>query len=327
LKESNRIAEKVVAEVIILGLFLLFFLFGPFYSNFLHKYTKYALLGLYVFYILIFLPISVSKNKRTYFQLFEAGKFLFHWIRSVFGFRKEGIIEEGKHEFLSFLVKIYFIPIMLHYSAWMVKLIKNNGFYQNLSFDYFFSDFNWFFTVVQIIFLIDLSIFTFAYIFESSSLRNKIKSVDKTFLGWFSAIICYHPASLLMLLFFTPTTDKFYFVNDIYTSIIYIFVLLFYILDFTATISLGTKAGNLVNRGIVTSGPYKVIRHPSYLVKIAVMWALTIPVFNTVMIVSSLAWTLIYLLRIVTEEKHLSKDKEYIEYRNKTKYRLIPYVY
>ena len=151
-------------------------------------------------------------------------------------------------------------------------------FYQNFTLEYFLSDFHWFFTIVQIIFLIDLGIFTFAYIFESSTLKNKIKSVDKTFLGWFSAIICYHPASLLMLLFFTPTTDKFYFINDTYTAAIYIFVLSFYILDFAATISLGTKAGNLVNRGIVTSGPYKIIRHPSYLVKIVVMWTLTIPV-------------------------------------------------
>lgn len=34
-----------------------------------------------------------------------------------------------------------------------------------------------------------------------------------------------------------------------------------------ASWALGLKASNLTNRGIVTTGPYKYIRHPAYICK------------------------------------------------------------
>jgi protein-S-isoprenylcysteine O-methyltransferase Ste14 len=45
-----------------------------------------------------------------------------------------------------------------------------------------------------------------------------------------------------------------------------------------ASVSLGWKASNLTNRGIVTTGVYRFIRHPAYTAKNLAWWIGSIPV-------------------------------------------------
>lgn len=313
--------------MVVLLLLLLFFIYGPFYSHFLHRYSKYLLIALFTIYVVFILPYFIFRKKQTYFRIYE----IFLYLGSLAGIRSVKADKEKhpdyRHYALSFLMKMYFIPVMVNYSLWMLKLIKNNPFYTDFSFGHLGHDFHWFFSLAQIIFLLDLSIYTFAYIVESKRLNNKIKSVDKTLLGWISALVCYHPASLLMLIFFVSVDDSFYFINDTWTSVFYGLTLLLYLFDLSATLALGFKAGNLTNRGIVTKGPYRLVRHPSYLVKILVFWLLAIPVFNSIVLLSGIAWTIVYLLRVYTEERHLKQDVDFQSYKHKTKYKLIPGVY
>jgi protein-S-isoprenylcysteine O-methyltransferase Ste14 len=102
-----------------------------------------------------------------------------------------------------------------------------------------------------------------------------------------------------------------------------------------ASVALNLKASNLTHRGIISSGPYRFIRHPAYTCKNLAWWIGSIPslmvglqtsLWDTVIIVSSVGgWTLIYTLRALTEEDHLRKiDNEYDRYCEKVKYRFIP---
>lgn len=45
-----------------------------------------------------------------------------------------------------------------------------------------------------------------------------------------------------------------------------------------ASLSLGFKASNLTNRGIVTKGPYRWVRHPAYAAKLGI-WLIQLVFF------------------------------------------------
>jgi len=95
----------------------------------------------------------------------------------------------------------------------------------------------------------------------------------------------------------------------------------------SATLALGPKSSNLTNRGIVTRGPYSIIRHPAYISKNLVWWITLLPILSWTAILSMGIWSTVYHLRSVTEERHLGKDPDYQEYCKKVKYRYIPGIY
>ena len=92
-------------------------------------------------------------------------------------------------------------------------------------------------------------------------------------------------------------------------------------------LSLGTKCSNLTNRGIVTRGPYRFVRHPAYISKNLAWWITLIPIFGFYAFLSMFVWSFVYYLRAITEERHLIKDLDYQEYCRNVKYRFIPGVY
>ena len=103
----------------------------------------------------------------------------------------------------------------------------------------------------------------------------------------------------------------------------------------SASVALGVKASNLTHRGIVGRGPYAFIRHPAYVCKNLAWWIGSGPLiaasfaeswFKGVTAIASIAgWSMVYILRALTEEDHLRKvDGEYAAYAAKVRYRFIP---
>jgi CheY-like chemotaxis protein len=176
---------------------------------------------------------------------------------------------------------------------------------------------------------IDVGIATIGYTVANRWLKNRTKSVDFTLIGWGVALICYPPFnSFASQLIGYHSYDTYQiFTNHYVLAIILALVLLLYTIYVWSTVTLGLKFSNLTNRGIVTNGPFKYVRHPAYSAKNIAWWVdNTFVLTNIWATLSLMAWNVIYILRGTTEEKHLENDKEYKKYQEKVKYRFIPKV-
>lgn len=177
-------------------------------------------------------------------------------------------------------------------------------------------------------------IFTISYLTEFAFLKNKIKSVDITPLGIISCIICYQPIRALAQEFIVGYPNSHVSVNNLtFRTILNILIVLVSLISLIAIARLGTKAGNLTNRGIVTKFPYNIVRHPNYAMDICIIIITSLPIYampefsileKVLMTLGFIFWIFIYYVRAITEERHLIKDPEYKEYVKKVKYRFIP---
>jgi protein-S-isoprenylcysteine O-methyltransferase Ste14 len=152
--------------------------------------------------------------------------------------------------------------------------------------------------------------------------------VEPTILGWAVALICYPPFNGLLTKYMPwYANDYVIFFNNALTFIIRIIILLLLGIYLSATFALGTRCSNLTNRGIVSRGPYKFIRHPAYIGKNLAWWITIIPVMSVPAFLSMSMWSIVYHLRSITEERHLMKDPDYQLYAKIVKYRYIPGIY
>lgn len=81
------------------------------------------------------------------------------------------------------------------------------------------------------------------------------------------------------------------------------------------------------NRGVKTFWAYKYIRHPiytGYFITYAAFGIQNYTMANSIFIVM---WMTYEILRLFSEEKYLSQDPAYVEYKKKVRWRMIPYVF
>ena len=301
------------SSILIYGLGILIFNLFPYYKNILRDQTQNALLYLYLMYIILapfyylIFTNKYSKNKPYLFL---------QWIINIFKKRKIKPQKEEKVAFLFLLVKIFFLPLMINFFY--------NNYYSLLN----YQSLAWYPLIFTLMFTIDTLVFSFGYAFEFKALKNVVKSVEPTFFGWFVAIICYPPFNSWVGNYIPwGANDYVQFWSPTWTIIMrggVIFLLIIYV---WATVALGPKASNLTNRGIVSRFPYSIIRHPAYISKNLIWWLTLLPVISLPFALGMLFWTVIYFFRAITEERHLSQDPDYIQYKKKVKYKFIPFIY
>lgn len=100
------------------------------------------------------------------------------------------------------------------------------------------------------------------------------------------------------------------------------------LISLVGMLSLNRSFGILpANRGVKTLGMYGVVRHPlyaGYLLSTTGFFLQNFSVFNTI-------WWSFWLLctygRICIEEKFLSEDEAYVAYKQKVRWRVLPFVF
>lgn len=82
------------------------------------------------------------------------------------------------------------------------------------------------------------------------------------------------------------------------------------------------------NQKVVDTGLYGIVRHPMYAVTIILFLSMPLILGSVISFIIFLIYPLIIAKRIKNEEEVLEKDLEgYPEYKNKVKYKLIPFIW
>lgn len=342
--------KNYLSTILFLLTAYLFFSNNSFYQNFLIKdfsfnFTNFNIntltiyKGIIIAYMVFLIPFyTIYKDKS------KARLVINYFVQKIINYKYK-LKNEEKVSILAWCVKLFFAPLMIVWFTWQVFTMLNN---MHLAFNdlpilsysfllYFNKHFFW--LGMSIILFIDLIFFTIWYLIEIPSLKNKIKSVESTFLWWFVVLMCYPP-------FNTHTTSIIWwystefpkFGNEYVHITLNMMILIFMWIYSWASLSLWLKASNLTNRWIVKKWPYKYIRHPAYISKNLSWWIGWLPLliwniytwqFKDFFIVffSLSVWTYIYYLRAITEERHLSKDDDYVKYKKEVKYKFIPRIF
>lgn len=221
--------------------------------------------------------------------------------------------------FLSLCVKAFFAPLL---TSWTISNFQH--------FFYIFGHFSGSFDnlehlIIHSLISIDVIIFGVGYLTELPQLKNEIKSVEPTILGWAVCLACYPPFNEVSFLPFEypSSADWHPQLGTLGYMAAHVAVILLWTIYVWATVALGFKSSNLTNRGIVTSGPYRFIRHPAYISKV-LLWFIEGVVMAKLSFGYLAAAAIIYFLRAWTEERHLSADPAYVEYRKKVRWRFVP---
>lgn len=297
-------------------------------------YVFYTVVVLYVIFLIPFYSVYPEKSK---------ARIVIGYIRKVLRWDNSYSNKE-KTALLAWIVKLFFIPLMITWFTQHVFSVINNihNTYSNIQifseeFLVFFNT-HFFWTAFSVILFFDVLFFTIWYLIEIPALKNTIRSVEPTVLGWIVCIGCYPPFNTYVTDVVGWYSTDFPNFGNMYAHLsMNIAILILMAIYAWASLSLGLKASNLTHRWIVRKWPYKYIRHPAYICKNSAWLLGGIPMLivgfkseTTSLIavcIGLFSWAFIYYLRAMTEENHLSLDPEYIKYKKEVPYKFIPKIW
>jgi len=328
---------KWFANLILIWSFACFYFFNSYYKDLLNADAKNTILVLaIVLSVISFVEayfLSKHRKLNTGLKLWLSLKQFVSSTKAVIQNPANGFSlgASVKRHLLFALVKFFFIPIMIKFAVGNFNAVRLKlSFLASHEMDWFSINFfndHFYGLALATIFLIDTVFFAFGYLFEASWLKNKIRSVDTSFFGWFVALACYPPFTDAFAKWAPWHTNDYAWFGSPEITFGFRLVLVLLLVGYvSASISLGTKRSNLTNRGIVTKGAYAIVRHPAYICKNLFWWIVLIPAIpNTPLAILGMAfWTALYYFRAITEERHLIKDPDYEVYSTQVRYRFIP---
>jgi len=225
-----------------------------------------------------------------------------------------------RHHLLSWTVKGFFLPLMVVYLGDEMRAFQHglDALAQGAlsSYDLFY----------HLSYAADL---LFCVVGYSTSMRlfdSQIRSVEPTVAGWLVALVCYQPFYSVIGKFYLQYDDNIFWDNWLapvpaLRAAWGVLIILLTVTYALCTVSFGLRFSNLTHRGIITSGPYRFSKHPAYLAKNLSWWLISVP------FISDQGWqmglrnccllallNLVYFARARTEERHLSRDPDYVAY-------------
>lgn len=240
---------------------------------------------------------------------------------------------------LGLFVKLFFVPLMtVFFADQFGHLVKNYAFIlgphdainlrdvHNLSY--------------TVVFSVDVGLAWCGYVVSSRWIKNTLWSVEPTAGGWIVALLSYPPFNGIFGNYFSTPGESGFFGISSPRAVLVLAVcsILSFSVYTSATVMFGLRFSNLTHRGIVTTGPYAIVRHPAYAAKNFSWWCVMLPfalyqagsqqsAAPLVQVVGLVALSGIYYLRALTEERHLRKDAEYRAYAARVRYRFIPGIF
>lgn len=284
---------------------------SPFYQHFwmLLKVLVPLMLALAIPY----LYLVDRRMEQPEDNLWQLGKvIMFQW---------EGL--DGRavgQQLLGWLIKGFFLPLMFGYMCSDIVRLYQYDFGKLVSFKE-----TWEF-LFYFLFYVDVVFGTMGYVMSLRLMDTHIRSSEPTMLGWAVAVVCYEPFWTLIGRQYLQYGSNLSwgrwlwgepFVYGLWGSAILLLTAIYV----WATVIFGGRFSNLTHRGIITSGPYRYTKHPAYIAKNISWWLIAVPF----VVADSAAVTLkqcllllmvngIYYLRAKTEERHLSRDPDYVRY-------------
>jgi protein-S-isoprenylcysteine O-methyltransferase Ste14 len=222
---------------------------------------------------------------------------------------------------LMWIVKLFFLPIMLGSLHFSVTYFTSNMPIIGWSNFYRFFDVAW-----EMILALDVTLAVIGYLCSLRLFNTSVASTDPTWRGWVATLICYSPFSTVLYGSYLTYEDGLRW-GDMLRDypLIYIcygsLLLVLHVLYLTASLNFGIRYSNLSHRGLITDGLFRLTRHPAYLFKNIVWWMISLPFISNMGAGAAVAncglllcVNAVYWWRARTEEMHLSRDPEYVAY-------------
>ena len=225
----------------------------------------------------------------------------------------------GQHA-LGWLIKAFFLPLMFTYFCSDLERLLLGAPHEWHSFRDVY-DF-----LYDFLYLIDVGLVSLGYLAALRLTDTHLRSAEPTMLGWVVALVCYEPFwSLIGARYLAyggaypwgtwfaawPVLFAAWGSAILALTVIYVW----------ATVCFGARFSNLTHRGIITNGPYRYCKHPAYLAKNLSWWLIIVPFLSHDSAGQALRHCAllgivngIYWLRAITEERHLSRDTQYVCY-------------
>lgn len=315
--DIGRVAVKLTGLYLTLGLAAVYYLAFPEYRQ--PFYAPYWKLVKYALPIMVFGGIPYFLVLDRYCEQPADG----YWHMGILATGRWKAVDWGivAQHLLGWLVKVFFMALMFSYFTGNMDFIRTHGPGQALGNFRSFYDY-----AFNMIFAVDLAFVCAGYLLTLRIFDSHLRSVEPTFLGWMAALACYKPFWDRVYANFLHYRTDYPWGNWLGNQpFLYIAwgtaILLLLSVYSYATVSFGIRFSNLTNRGIITNGPYRFLKHPAYVTKNLSWWMISIPFIshgktgdafmNSLMLLGVNA---IYLIRAKTEEWHLRRDPVYAEY-------------
>lgn len=237
-----------------------------------------------------------------------------------------GIVRDGA---LSMLIRTIFLPLNLCYA------IANIGILRSARWDTFFDLSLAHGHAMLMMTLYMLLIFAIipGYLFSFRLLNTHTRAIDRSWFGWMVTLSCYPPLlagvftgwfSYRTVQFEEPFMKPWIMILGDTDLLLYGFaaaILFCELVHLWGEAILGIRSSNLSHRGIITTGPFRYLRHPIYFIKCVGWFLIFLPILmgetfteNLRLGIMFLGVCVIYYLRCIAEERMLSADPDYVAY-------------
>jgi len=321
--DIGRIAVKLLSFYVVVGAAWLAYSSFPEYGDFYGRFFG-AMSLLLPWIVVLAVPYFVIVDR----LLTEPQDGYWHFGRMLLGLvgGRERFPYDWRYAYdfvTGWLVKLFFLPLMFSYLTFEVAGLATFDYAKIFSTQTALYDF-----LYSFLYAVDLVFATCGYIMTLKLTNSHIKSTEPTLVGWLVCIACYQPFASIVFDQYLNYDDglfwgRWLFNNPpAYLAWAAVIVVLITIYSL-ASVSLGFRFSNLTYRGLATSGPYRLTKHPAYISKNLSWWLISIPFVPSTDAVQAVKLCLLlfgvnilYYLRARTEENHLSNYPEYVAYAN-----------